>query len=98
MLLSAVNIAGSVCEDSVYGPWNGILPEGYDAVVWHSKKAYDVVVARRKDARDTSERCFGVVSVEFSVVRKSFGEQGGRIFKSVEVREVEYVPESVPAP
>ena len=33
MLLSAVNVAGSVCEDSVYDPWTVILPEGYAAVV-----------------------------------------------------------------
>ena len=28
MLLSAVNVAGSVCEDSVYDPWTVISPEG----------------------------------------------------------------------
>ena len=28
VLLSAVNIAGRVCEDSVYDPWNLILPDG----------------------------------------------------------------------
>ena len=33
MLLSAVNVAGSVCEDSVYDPWAVICPEGYAAVV-----------------------------------------------------------------
>ena len=33
MLLSAVNVAGSVCEDSVYDPWNVILIEGYAALV-----------------------------------------------------------------
>ena len=33
MLLSAVNVAGSVFEVSVYDPWNVILPEGYAAVV-----------------------------------------------------------------
>ena len=38
-LLSALNIAGSVCEDSVYDPWNCILSEGYDAVVRDLKKA-----------------------------------------------------------
>ena len=51
MLLSAVNIAGSVCEDSVYDPWGVILPEGYAAVVSDLKRAHDVVVIRRKDAR-----------------------------------------------
>ena len=33
MLLSAVNVAGSVFEDYVYDPWTVILPEGYAAVV-----------------------------------------------------------------
>ena len=56
MLLSAVNIAGSVCEDSIYNPWSLILPEGYGAVVDELKKAYEVVEFRRKDAGDTSER------------------------------------------
>ena len=56
MLLSAVNVAGSVCEDSVYDPRTVILPEGYAAVVADLKKAYGVVVVRWKDARDTSER------------------------------------------
>ena len=56
MLLSAVNVLGSVREDSVYDPWTVISPEGYAAVVVDLKKAYDVVVVCRKDARDTSER------------------------------------------
>ena len=80
MLLSAVNIAVSVCEDSVYDPGNLILPEGYGVVVDDLKKAYDVVVARQKNARDTSERWFGVASVESSVVRESSGQQG--VFES----------------
>ena len=42
MLLSAVNIAGSVCEDSVYVPWNVILPGGYSAVVVDLNRAFDV--------------------------------------------------------
>ena len=50
MLLSAVNVASSVCEDSVYDPWTVILREGYAAVVADLKRAYDVVVARREDA------------------------------------------------
>ena len=56
MLLSAENVAGSVCEGSTNDPWNCVLPERYNAVVQQLKKAYDVVVVRRKDARDTSER------------------------------------------
>ena len=55
MLLSAVNNAGSVSENSANDPWNCILPEGYDAVVGDLKKVYVNNVVRRKDARDTSE-------------------------------------------
>ena len=43
MLLGAVNIAGGVCEESVYDPRNVILPEGYAAVAAHLRMAYDVV-------------------------------------------------------
>ena len=50
MLLSAVNDAGSVCENPVYDPWSAILPEGCAAVVADIKRTYDVVVVRRKDA------------------------------------------------
>ena len=94
MLLSAVNVAGSVCEDSVYDPWAVISPEGYAAVVAEIKRAYDVVVVRRKDARDTSERWFGVASVASSVVGESSGQQAVRI-SVVEVGQVEYLPQSV---
>ena len=95
MLLSAVNVAGSVCEDSVYDPWAVISPEGYAAVVTGLKRAYDVVVVRRKDARDTSERWFGVKSVESSVVGESSGQQAVRISKVVEVDQVEYLLQSI---
>ena len=98
MGLSAVNIAGSVCEDSVYDPYNHILPEGSGAVVDDLKRAYDVVVVRRKDARHTSERRFGVASVEPSVVGETSGQQAVRIYNIVEVGEVEYLPQSVTAP
>ena len=77
---------------------NPVLPEGYDAVVRDMKKAYDVVVVRRKYDRDISERWFGVTSVEASVVRDSSGLHGVRISKVVEVGEVEYLPECVLAP
>ena len=50
MLLSAVNVASTVCEDSVYDPWVVISAEGYAAVVSDLKRASDVVVVRRKDA------------------------------------------------
>ena len=79
MLLSAVNVAGSVCEDSVYDPWAVICPEGYAAVVSDLRKAYDVVVVRRKEARDTSERLFGVASVACSAVGESSAQQAVRI-------------------
>ena len=97
MLLSAVHIAGSVCEGSVYDPWNFTLAEGYGAVADDLKKAYDVVVVRRKDTGDTSEKWFGVTSVE-SVVGEFFGQQGVRISNNVEVGEVECLPQSVPTP
>ena len=95
MLLSAVNIAGSVCEDFVYDPWTVILPEVYAAFVVDLKRAYDVVVFRRKDAQDTSERWFFGASVESSVVGESSGQQAVRISNVVEVGEVEYLPQSI---
>ena len=97
MMLNAVKIAGSVCEDSVYDPWNLLLPEGYGAVLNDLKKAFDVVLVRRKNARDTSQRWFGVASVESSAVGESSGQQGVRISNIVEVVEVEYLPQSVSA-
>ena len=97
MLLSAVNFAGSVCEDSVYDLWNLILPEGYGAVVNDLKRAYDVVAVRRRDARDTSERCFGAASDESPVVGESSGQQCVRISNIVEAGEVEYLPQSLSA-
>ena len=98
MLLSAVNIAGSVCEDSVYDPWNLILPEGYGAIVNVLKKAYKVVVFRRKYTWGTSEKWFGVASVDSSVVGESSGQQGVRISNIVEIGEVEFLPQSVSTP
>ena len=95
MLLSAVNVANSVCEDSVYDPWTVISPEGYAAVVAGLRRAYDVVVVRRKDARDTSERWFGVASVASSVVEESSSQQAVRVSNVVEVGPVEYLPQSV---
>ena len=95
MLLSAVNVAGSVCEDFVHDPWTVILPEGYAAVVADLKGAYDVVVVRRKDARDTSERWFGVAIVESSVIGESSGQQAVRTSNVVEIEQVEYLLQSV---
>ena len=98
MLLSAVNIAGSVCEESVYDPWNLILPEGYGAIADGLKKAHDVVVVQRKDARDASQKWFGVASVESTVVGESSVQRGVRISNIDEVGEVKYLPQSVAAP
>ena len=95
MLLSAVNVAGSVCEDSVYDPWVVISPEGYTAVIADLKRAYDVVVVHRKGARVTSERWFGVASVASSVVGESSGQQAVRISNVVEVGQVGNLPQSV---
>ena len=95
LLLSAVNIAGSVCEDSAYDPWNLTLLEGIVAVVDELKRAYDVVDVRQKDARDTAERWFGVASVESSIVGESSGQQGNRVSIIVDVGEAEYLPQSV---
>ena len=90
MLLSAVNVAGSVCEDSVYDPWAVISAEGCAAVVSDLKKAYAVVVVRRKDAPDTSVRWFGVGSVASSAVGEPSGQQAVRFSKVVEVGQVEF--------
>ena len=95
MLLSAMNVAGSVCEESVYDPWAVICPEVYAAVVSDLQKAYDVVVVRRKEARDTSERWFVVASVASSAVEESSGQQAVRISNGVEVGQVEYLLQSV---
>ena len=62
---------------------------GYGAVVNDLKKAYDVVVIHREDARDISERWFGVASVESSVVGESSVQQCVRISNVVEVGEVD---------
>ena len=92
-----MNVAGSVSEDSVYDPWAVICPEGYAAVVCDLRKAHDVVVVRRKEARDFSKRWFGVASVTSSAVGESSGQQAVRISNVVEVGQVEYLPQSVSA-
>ena len=60
-------------------------------------KAYDAVVVRRKEARDTSERWFGVRSIESSEVGESSCRSGVRLSDVVEDGQVEYLSESVPA-
>ena len=97
MLLSAVNVAGSVCADSMYDPWAVVYAEGHAAVVSDLKRAFDVVVVRRKEIRDTSERWFGVTSVASSAVGESSSPQGVRISNVVEVGQVAYLPQSVSA-
>ena len=52
-------------------------------------------MVRRKDARDTSERWFGVASVESSVVGESSGQQAILISNVIEVGQEEYLPQSV---
>ena len=77
--------------------WANVLPEGYEATLVDLKKAYDAVVVRRKEARDTSERWFRVRSVESSEVGEPSCRAGVRISDVVEVGRVEYLSEPVPA-
>ena len=46
----------SVRDQSTCEPWANVLLEGYEATLVDLRTAYDVVVVRRKEARDTSER------------------------------------------
>ena len=71
LLTSAITAAATLRGESSYEHRTSVLPEVYEATVDNLKKAYDVVVVvRRKDARYTSERRFGVRKVESS----GFGE------------------------
>ena len=97
LLVSAVNAAGSMRDQSTCEPWASVLPDGYEATLVDLKKAYDVVVVRRKEARDTSERWFGVHSAESSEVVEPSCWAGVRISNVVEVGQVEYLSGSVPA-
>ena len=97
LLVSAVNAAGSMRDQSACEPWVTVLPEGYEATLADLKKAYDFVVVRRKEARDTSERWFGVRSVGSSEVGEPSCRAGVRISNVVEVGQVEYLSGSVPA-
>ena len=54
-------------------------------------------MVRRKEARDTSERWFGVASVASSAAGASSGQQAVRISNVVEVGQVDYLPQSVSA-
>ena len=96
LLASAVSAAGSVRDQSTCEPWASVLPDGYEAILVDLKKAFDVVVVRRKEARDISERWFGVHSVESSEVGRPSCWAGVRISNVVEVGQVEYLSGSVP--
>ena len=89
LLVPAVNAAGSVRDKSTCEPCANVLPEGYEATLVDLKKAYDAVVVRQKDARDTSERCFGLRSIESSEVGEPSCWTGVRIRDVVEVGRVE---------
>ena len=97
LVVSAVNAAGSIRDQSICEPWANMLPEGYEATLVDLKKAYDVVVVRRKEPRDTSERWLGVRSVESSEVGAPSCRAGVRISNVVEVGQVGYLSGSVPA-
>ena len=97
LLVSAIDAAGSIRDHSNCEPWANVLPEGYEATLVHPRKAYDAVVVRRKEARDTSERWFGVRSVESSEFGEPSCRAGVRISNVVEVGLVEYLSGCVPA-
>ena len=84
-------------DQSTREPWACVLPEGFEATLVDLRKAYDAVVVRRKEARDTSERWFGVRSIESSEVGQPSCRAGVRISDVVEVGQVEYLSGSVPA-
>ena len=97
LLVSAVNAAGSMRDQSTCEPRANVLPEGYEATLVDLRKAYDAVVVRRKEERDTSERWFEVRSVESSEVGESSCRAGVRISDVDEVGRVESLSEYVPA-
>ena len=97
LLVSAIDAAGSIRDQSNCEPWAKVLPEGYEATLLDLRKAYDAVVVRRKEAWDTSEGWFGVRSVESSEVGEPSCRAGVRTSNVVEVGQVEYLSGSVPA-
>ena len=98
LLVSAVSAAGIIREESSDEPWAIVLAEGYEATVVDLKRAYDAVVVWQKDARDTTERLFGVRSVESSEVEEPSCRTDVRISYVVAVGQVEYLSGSIPAP
>ena len=85
LFVSAVNIAGSIRDQSTCEPWANVLPEGFEATLVDMRKAYDAVVVRRYEAPDTSETWFGVRSVESSEVGEPSCWTGVRISDVLEV-------------
>ena len=96
LLVFAVNAAGSMRDQLTCELWANVLPEGYEATLVDLRKAYDAVVVRRKEARDPSERWFGVRSIESSGVGEPSCWTGVRISDVVEVGQVEYLSQSLP--
>ena len=90
-------LLGRFRDKSTCDPWKNVHPEGYESTVVDLKKAFDAVVVRRKDSRDTSERCFGLRSVDSSEVREPTCRTGVRISDVVEGGEIQYLSESMPA-
>ena len=97
LLVSAIDAAGSIHDQSNCEPWANVLPEGYEATLVDLRKTYDAVIVRRKEARDTSERWFGDRSVESSEVGEPSCRAGVRISNVVEVGQFEYLSGCVPA-
>ena len=89
LLVSAIVAAGSIRDQSECELWANVLPEGYEATLVDLRKAYASVVVRRIEARETSERWFGVRSVESSEVGEPSCWAGVRISNVVEVGHVE---------
>ena len=50
LLVSAIDAAGSIRDQSNSEPWANVLHEGYEATLVDLRKAYDAVVVRRKEA------------------------------------------------
>ena len=97
LLTPAVTAAGTIRGESSFKPWVHLLLEGYETTFDDLKKAHDAVVERRKAARDTCERWFGVRNLESTKVGERPCRIGVRKSDVVEVGEVDYLIESVSA-
>ena len=96
--VSTINAAETIREEMIYDPWANVLHEGYEATVVDLEREFDAVVARRDDARDTSERWFGVRTVELCEVGEPFCLTGVRTSDVVEAGQVEDLSESTHIP